>query len=100
MSLSWVHPHTGQVQCLTLRSLTSLFWYPQFPQVWLLGKKVGTFTTTLPAHADLYSSCRKNSLQAASEILFARWWFRNIPFTLRSSTQMIWFSFTSVVDNL
>lgn len=25
ISLSWVHPHTGQVQCLTLRSLTSLF---------------------------------------------------------------------------
>lgn len=42
-----------QTQCRTLRLLTSLFWYPQQEQVWLLGQNVGTLTTTLPAQLDL-----------------------------------------------
>ena len=40
--------------------LTSLFWYPQYEQVSLLGYIVGTLTTLVLYHSALYSSILKN----------------------------------------
>ena len=48
--------------------------------------------------AGFYSSILKNFAQETLAMDFASLWFRIIPFTLRSSIQMVWFSRTSIVD--
>ena len=49
------------------------------------GKKRSTVTTCFPYHCALYSNCRRNSPQLASEMDFARVWFFPMFFGAKSS---------------
>ena len=74
------------------------FWQPQQLQVWLLGYIVGTLQISFPYQTALYSSILKNFAQETLAMDLASLWLRSIPFTFRSSIQMVWFSRTSSVD--
>ncbi len=74
--------------------------YPQAPHVLLLGKNRSTLIRVRPHHSALYSSCRTNSDQPASEMARESGRSLTIPRTLRSSTTIAWFSRTSRVLNL
>src|SRR3972149_2298330 len=73
---------------------------PQQLQILLLGSNLPMVRMFLPYHSALYSICRLNSVQAASEIDFARQWFLSMFLTAKSSKQIDWFSLTSLVDSL
>lgn len=70
-SRSWIIPHFGQVHSRTDKSFVPDHCAPQAEQSWLEGKNRSTATTCFPYHAALYSNCRRNSPQLASEIAFA-----------------------------
>ncbi len=73
------------------RFFTSGFRQPQKLQVWLLGYIVGTLRISFPYQIALYSSISKNFAQETLAMDFASLWFRIIPFTFKSSMQMVWF---------
>ena len=77
------------------RFFTSGFRQPQKLQVWLLGYIVGTLRISFPYQIALYSSISKNFAQETLAMDFASLWFRIIPFTFKSSMQMVWFSRTA-----
>ena len=90
--------HTGHTQFLTDRFFTIGFWYPHSEHVWELGYIVGTLITSFPYHVALYWSISKNLDQETLAMERASLWLRIIPFTFKSSMQMVWFSRTSMVD--
>lgn len=98
-SRSWMAPHSGQFHSLTERgSLDTL--NPQSLQRLLDGYHRSIPISDRPYQRDLYSSCRTNSDQLASEIDLARQWFFCMFFTDSVSTSIVWFSRMSRVDNL
>ena len=98
VSRLWTAWQIGHSQIRMRRFFTSGFRQPQKLQVWLLGYMVGTLRSSLPYQTALYSSISKNFAHETLAMDFASLWFRIIPFTCRSSMQMVWFSRTSIVD--
>ena len=90
--------HAGHSHFRTARFFTNGFLYPQQLHVWLLGYIVGTFITDEPYHSALYSSIEKNFDHETLAMDFASLWFLIIPFTFKSSIQMVWFSRTNIDD--
>ena len=99
MSRSWTAPHSGHVHSRTLNGSDLTVW-PQSEQRLLLGYQRSIPTSLRPYHSDLYSNCRTNSAQLASEIDFARLWFFCMLLTASVSTAITWFSFISFVESL
>ena len=73
---------------------------PQSEQRLLEGYHLSMPISVRPYQRDLYSNCRTNSDQLASEILLARQWFFCMFFTANVSTAIVWFSRMSRVESL
>src|SRR5690625_2902737 len=95
--LSWCELHSGHIHFLLIRFLTSLFWYLQLEQSWLLGKFFATVMTCLPYQRALYSSILRNSAQLTSAIDLARRLFLIILLTCKSSIPITSWFLTIVV---
>ena len=95
-SRSWCVPHLGQVQLRSL-NFNPLYTWPHLPQVFELGAKRPVLMRFTPYQLHLYSSSVRNIPKDASPTACAKWWFRCIPFTFKSSMQMVrtWLSCVS-----
>lgn len=96
-SRSCVRPHS-QVQTRSL-SLSDRLILPQVQSL-LDGSNRPILMTVLPYQDALYSSCRTNSDQLASEIARASRRFFTNPATFRSSIATAWFSRITLEDSL
>ena len=99
MSRSWMLPHSGQTHSRTFNGIFGTV-CPQSEHRLLDGYQRSMPTNVRPYHSDLYSSCRTNSPQLASEMDFARQWFFCMLLTARLSMAITWFSLTNRVESL
>jgi len=99
MSRSWLVLHSGHVHCL-LNSGILASTCPQFEQRLLDGYHLSILISSRPYQWALYSSCRKNSDQLASEMDLDRWRFFCMFFTDNVSTAIAWFSRIKRVESL
>src|SRR6056297_366872 len=78
-------------------SISSLFMYPQLPQVLLEGANCPIRRIFLPYQLALYSSIKTKVDQLASLIACAKLWFLTIFFTANVSKQIVsWFLISSL----
>src|SRR5690606_23894963 len=79
-------------------SVSSLLILPQHEQSFEDGSKRPIFKIFLPYHSALYSNIETKVDQLTSVIACANLWFCNIPFTFKSSIQILsWFLISSVL---
>lgn len=98
MSRSWLVLHSGHVHCL-LNSGILASTCPQFEQRLLDGYHLSILISSRPYQWALYSSCRKNSDQLASEMDLDRWRFFCMFFTDNVSTGRL-YRFVNVTYHL